>query len=299
MKTITRGDGLPMKHGFIQLQARLLRRGLRRAAQRWRYRRLDLRSMPVLFANSFPKSGTHLLTQVLHGFTRLGPAVNSGLPAIVSFQGDSGWARSMEDILCDLRRLRPGDIAYGHLHAGPEVLSFLGQDGFATYFLMRDPRDVVVSHVHYVTEMAPHHAHHHYYTEVLHNFEQRLQASIMGRSDWSAPFPDVGERFRPYLGWLESSNVLSLRYEDFLHDRSATLGKILDFSVARGFPLDRDRDQAIMILESAIDPQNSPTFRRGSTGGWRDYFTADHKTMFKNVAGELLIQLGYEENHDW
>lgn len=299
MKRTTRGDGFLMNHGFVQLQARLLRRGLRRTGQKWRYRRWDLQGLPVLFANSFPKSGTHLLTQVLHGFTRLGPAVNSGLPAIVSFQGDSGWARSVDQILRDLRRLHPGDIAYGHLHAGPEVVSFLSQPDFATYFLMRDPRDVVVSHVHYVTELAPRHAHYHYYTQVLQNFGQRLEASIMGRPDWSAPFPDVGERFRPYLGWLESSDVLTLRYEDFVNDRSIALGKILDFSISRGFPLEGDRDQAIRILETAIDPQNSPTFRRGITGGWRDHFTADHKAMFKNVAGELLIRLGYEENHDW
>lgn len=288
-----------MNPGFFEIRARLLRRDLRRTAQKWRYRRLDLQGIPVLFANSFPKSGTHLLTQVLHGFTRLGPAVDSGLPAVVSFQGDSGRAHAVSDILRDLKRLNPGDIAYGHLHAAPELVSFLCQDGFATYLIMRDPRDVVVSHVHYVTEMAPRHAHHRYYTEVLQDFDQRLEASILGRPDWSQPFPDVAERFRPYLGWLETGGILTLRYEDFIHDRSAVIGKILDFSIARGFPLHCDRDEAIRILETAINPQNSPTFRRGKTGGWRDQFTAEHKRLFKNVAGELLIQLGYEENHDW
>ena len=288
-----------MNHGFFEIQARLLRRDLRRTAQKWRYRRLDLQGLPVLFANSFPKSGTHLLTQVLRGFTRLGPAVNSGLPAVVSFQGDSGRARGLDDILRDLKRLNPGDIAYGHLHAAPEVVSFLAQDGFATYFLMRDLRDVVVSHVHYVTEMAPQHAHHQYYREVLQDFSQRLEASILGRMDWRQPFPDVGERFRPYLGWLESGGVLTLRYEDFIHDRSAALGKIIDFSVSRGFALHCDRDEAIRILEIAINPHSSPTFRRGGAGGWRDHFTFDHKVMFKKVAGDVLIQLGYEDNYDW
>jgi len=56
---------------------RLLRRHLRRGRQWLRYRHLD---SPVLFGNSFPKSGTHLLTQVLAGFSRFGPVVNSGLP---------------------------------------------------------------------------------------------------------------------------------------------------------------------------------------------------------------------------
>ena len=37
--------------------------------------------------------------------------------------------------------------------------------GLAAYFILRDPRDVVVSHVHYITEMEPNHIHHRYYTE--------------------------------------------------------------------------------------------------------------------------------------
>ncbi len=35
-----------------------------------RWRRLSFTGVPILFANSFPKSGTHLLTQVLQGFPR-------------------------------------------------------------------------------------------------------------------------------------------------------------------------------------------------------------------------------------
>ncbi len=57
----------------------------------------------MLFANSFPKSGTHLLTQALQGFPQLGPAVDSGLPAVVTYEGDTGRTRSTEEILADLR----------------------------------------------------------------------------------------------------------------------------------------------------------------------------------------------------
>jgi hypothetical protein len=143
-----------------------------------RYRRLSLAGLPVLFANSFPKSGTHLLTQVLDGFTRIGPAVNSGLPAVTTFIGESGRQRSESEILRDLRRFQPADIGYGHVHALPGAVKFFNQSGFAAYFILRDPRDVVVSHVHYVAEMKTDHIHHYYFNEVLQTFDKRLCASI-------------------------------------------------------------------------------------------------------------------------
>jgi hypothetical protein len=283
----------------LETQARLARRLFRRARQRWRYRQMSRDGLPILFANSFPKSGTHLLTQVLQGFTRLGPAVESGLPAVVNFEGESGRPRRQEEILADLDRLLPGDIAYGHLHASPAVVEFLGRDGIAHFFILRDPRDVVVSHVHYVTDMAAAHALHRYYTQELHNFDERLRASILGRRDWSEPFPDVRARFEPYLAWLGRPEVLCLHYEDFSRDREASIRRVLDHAVRRGFPLAIPPDQAVTILADSIDPGRSPTFRRGTVGGWRERFSPEHKRLFKDVAGDLLVRLGYEQGEDW
>jgi len=119
--------------------------------------------LPILFSNSFPKSGTHLLTQILAGFTALGPFVDSGLPAIVTYDGKDGRQRTEAEILHDLLRLYAGDIAYGHLHAADQVVEFMSQESVASFFIIRDPRDVLVSHVHYVTDMAPNHILHNYY----------------------------------------------------------------------------------------------------------------------------------------
>lgn len=285
--------------GRIFLAARLLRRTFRRAAQCWRYRRVSLDGVPLLFANSFPKSGTHLLTQILQGFTHIGPAVDSGLPAMVAFEGETGRARPAYRIVRDLERLKPGDIAYGHLHAVPAVLSFLSQPGAAAYFIFRDPRDVVVSHVYYVTEMALHHIHHQFYTQELHSFDERLTTSILGRPGWGDLFPNIRARFEPYLSWLDRADVLALRYEDFLTEQPTMLERVLDHAISRGFPLNCGRPAALQNLASCIRPERSPTFRRGKTGGWREGFTPEHKKLFKELAGDLLIRLGYERDQDW
>jgi hypothetical protein len=276
---------------------KLARRAARRGAAT--LRRGSLAASPVLFANSFPKSGTHLLTQVLQGFTRIAPVADSGLPAIVTFDGPTGQPRPEGAILADLRRLLPGDIAYGHLHARPEIRAALAGEGFCAFFILRDPRDVVVSHVHYVTEMAPNHVHHRYYAEALHTFEERLAASILGRPDLDVPFPDIRGRFEPYLGWLDCPEVLTLRYEDFVSAREATLARVLDHAQSRGLTVKLPRAEALRELQSSINPRKSPTFRSGETGKWREAFTTSHKALFKQVGGDLLVKLGYETREDW
>jgi len=289
----------------IRFQAKLLRRSWRHITQMIRYQRLSLSDVPILFANSFPKSGTHLLTQVLEGFTELGPVVNSGLPAITTFNGWTGGLRSTQEILADLKRLQPADIAYGHLHALQEVRDFICRDGFAPFFILRDPRDVVISHVHYVTDMEQNHVHHHYYAQELHSFEERVKVSISGRPELGSDFPGIAERFKPYLEWIQCPDVMVLRYETFLQEREQTLKDIIHFVVKRGLNLGKKNaeifqiEDAVHILERFINPSRSPTFRQGKVNAWRDEFSQQNKQLFKEVAGDLLIDLGYEENNDW
>jgi len=281
------------------LLPRLIRRQMRRWKVLLRWRRISLAGVPILFANSFPKSGTHLLTQILQGFPAIGPAVDSGLPAVVTFEGSTGRERPADEILIDLERLLPGDIAYGHLHAAPEVAGFLCRDHVAAYFILRDPRDVVVSHVHYVTEMEPDHIHHAYYTAGLTDFDQRLRTSILGLPGEEIPFPDITQRFAPYLGWLEQTQVLSLRFEDLITEQDQALNRVLDHAVQRGFSPAQDRSAAIRALAESIKPSRSPTYRSGKIGGWKEKFSPENKALFKEIAGDLLIRLGYEPDHNW
>jgi sulfotransferase 6B1 len=252
---------------------------------------------PILLGISFPKSGTHLLDQILLGFSRVAPFSRRLHSFYAEYEGESGRKRSPEQAVRWLDSLCAGDIASAHLFARPEAQTRVAAPEFVPYFIFRDPRDVAVSHVFYVTEMEANHVHHAYY-QSLPDFDARLKVSILGRPVSDVEFPDIAGRFAPYLGWLDQPTVMKIHFEDLIHDRAGTLDRIIDHFLAR-VPLQVDRSLLFESLETSINPGKSPTFRSGKTGEWKKHFTDEHKKIFKDVAGDLLIKLGFETDKDW
>jgi len=259
--------------------------------------------LPILLGISFPKSGTHLLDQILPGFSRVAPYAKRLHSFYAEYEGGSGVKHPPEEALHWLDSLRPRDVASAHLFARPEAVARVISPRFIPYFIFRDPRDVVVSHVFYVTGMESQHVHHAHY-QSLPDFDARLTVSILGRPDAGVEFPDIAERFAPYVGWLEQPEVLAIHFEDLIQERARTLNRIVDHFLARvqhliSSPQGTGRQRIVETLESAINPARSPTFRSGKTGEWKKHFTDEHRKIFKEVAGDLLIRLGYEANNDW
>ncbi len=278
--------------------------GLKRA--RWRYRRARvamkygpeaLRQAPMVFGNAMPKSGSHLLTQVLEGLTALGPFVDPGYPPVNRTEGNTPLPR--DTVVAQVEAMRPGDIRYGYLTAEEPFLSLFSQPGRATVFIYRDPRDMLVSHVFYATEMHTGHGMHVYYTQVLASMEERLNAAIAGVSEPGFALSNVRQRYDAYFGWLAHPDVLPLRFEDLIIHRDDTLGRLLDYLENKGFRPTVGRAEAIAVLKNAIAPRRSGTFRKGQPGNWREHFTERNKALFKEVAGDLLVRLGYEEDDHW
>jgi hypothetical protein len=253
--------------------------------------------LPILLGISFPKSGTHLLDQILLGFANVAPYARRLHSFYAEYDGESGVKHAPEQALRWLDSLRTCDVGSAHLFARPEAAARVCSPRFIPFFIYRDPRDVVVSHVFYVTGMEARHVHHAYY-QSLPDFDARLNVSILGRKDTDIEFPNIAERFAPYLDWLNQPEVLTIHFEDLINDRVQTLTRILGHFLAR-VPLQTPRQLILDSLESAINPARSPTFRSGKTGDWKRHFTEEHKGIFKEVAGNLLIRLGYERDDDW
>jgi hypothetical protein len=269
----------------------------RRAAVALRWGPSTLQYTPAVLGNAMPKSGSHLINQVVQGLTGLGPFVNPGFPPVNRDEVNDKLPDA--EVIANLKCMRPGDIGYGYVKARAPFVSVLTQPGRATIFVYRDPRDMLVSHVFYATQMHPGHGMHRYYTETLHTMEERLNAAIQGVDEPGSELSPIRAKYEGYLGWLEQPAVLCLRFEDLILDRAAALGCILDYLVQRGFTPRLPRDQEIAILEQAIAPKRSGTFRKGQPGNWREHFTNDNKASFKQQAGDLLLRLGYEKDYDW
>ena len=257
----------------------------------------ELERMPVVLGNSMPKSGSHLIIQVLQGLTRLGAFVIPGFPPVN--RSEDNRKLSAVAVLANIQRMRSGDIGYGYVHAEQPFLSALTQPGRATVFVFRDPRDVIISHVFYATEMHEEHGMHHYYTKVLTSMEERINAAIQGVEQPGAELNSISAKYADYLAWREQPEVLCLRFEDLILSQEAALGRLLDYLAERGFTPKVSRQLAISAMQSAIQPRRSGTFRKAKPGNWREHFTPANKALFKECAGGLLVQLGYELDENW
>lgn len=283
--------------GVVQQIRRTLRPVGKTVQAIWRWKRLSFHDAPPIFGNSKPKSGSHLLLQILNGFTQIMPYKYVEADPVRTIERE-GRRKTEEEILHQLKRIPQGVIGWGYVEASAENVAFLCKPHRVNYFIYRDPRDMLVSQVFFATDMHEEHGMHDYYKS-LPDFGERLKVAITGidRDGWY--MVSVKQRYASVFEWLQQENVMSIRFEDLINNRAATLHAMLDEVESTGYKIPTPRDEALTILIEAIQPKKSHTFRAGKTGGWREHFTEEHKNLFKDVAGDLLVQLGYEENNNW
>lgn len=262
-----------------------------------RWKQISFGDTPPIFGNSKPKSGSHLLLQILNGFTRIMPYRYVDADPVRTVKKDGG-RRTVDDVLADLKSVPPGVIGWGYVEATQENVAFLCKPDRVNYFIYRDPRDMLVSQVFFATDMHEEHGMHEYYRS-LPDFGERLKAAITGIDRDGLHMVSVKQRYEGVFQWLQQKHVMCIRFEDLIDDRDTTLNAMLDEVERTGYRIPTPREKALSILVEAIQPRKSHTFRSGKTGGWREHFTESHKTLFKDIAGDLLIRLGYEKNNDW
>jgi hypothetical protein len=257
----------------------------------------DFQGLPPVLANSFPKSGTHLLDQIVTG---LPGRRNFG--AFLSSMTSSFQFRERTD--ASVKRFIagtvPGEIVRGHLFYDDAYVANLAERNFVHYIIYRDPRDVVASEAHYLREMNRWHRLHPYFRR-LPSLEDAISLSING---FEPPIPglfhpNVRERFRRYEQWLGHEGCLPIRFEELRSEEMPrVVRRMAEFYAARTTsPLDVDTCVTAMI--AAVAPERSHTFRKGVKGGWREKFTPEDRCRFAEVAGDLLVQLGYETDDSW
>ena len=103
---------------------------------------------------------------------------------------------------------------------------------------------------------------------------------------------------------LLGANYEEVRYEDLLERPEEEVKRLLEFLGA-----DADEQTVSQCVSAASfeklaggrkrGEEAASFFRKGIAGDWKNVFTEQDKQDFKAVAGDLLIELGYEEDSNW
>ncbi|WP_369292740.1 sulfotransferase domain-containing protein [Nocardioides cremeus] len=287
------------KNPFVRKGSAAILRGTKTIALNSGRQRFQTGKYSGLLVNSFPKSGTHLLSQIvgaLPGTQDRGEFIASTPSITMRRKPDSSTARR-------LSRTLDGEVVMGHLFWSEAASSVLQDQGIASYFIYRDPRDVVVSEARYLTYMNKWHRMSRSY-RALPDDDERLMLSILGSRDGSAleDYPDIAARFSHYQGWISDPSTLSMRFEDLRGPALPETVKaiVVHYLERSSGPVLPAKVEAIaQDCMLAIDPRRSHTFRKSEPGGWREHFSSEHIEAFKQVAGDLLVRLNYERDLSW
>jgi hypothetical protein len=246
-----------------------------------------------VLANSIPKAGTHLLKKSLS----LLPGLTSA-DVHLDINLETGYMRRL------LQEAPPGAIVTGHLLHRAEYADMVAAEGYRSVLIVRDPRDVAVSFVHYVTRTPGHYLHERY--EALASDDERLLTTIVGIREQIVPWAehgllDIGALFRAFAPWRDVPHNRVVRFEDLVGpagggDRDVQQRTLL--GLARHLDLPLTAPQARAAGERVFDV-TSPTFRRGLIGAWKEQFKSRHVRAFKEMAGQTLVEWGYEKGPDW
>ncbi len=288
-------QGLRHPNGFVRKGSTFFMQVPKLLAQR-RTHGEEFRSRPPVLANSFPKSGTHLLDQIVEAL----PERRDFGTFLSSFTSSYRYRRrDQTSTLRILGGIVPGEIMRAHMFYSPAASELLTERNVAHYFIYRDPRDVVLSEAHYYRTLNPWHRLHPYFRDAA-SIDDAVTMAIAGLND-RAPalqYVDVASRFAEYEGWLHDANVCCVRFEQLTSpEKDATLRRMAEFYAAKAPTLDIDK--TVERMRSNINPEKSHTFRSGKSAGWKDHFTDEHRRLFKSIAGSLLVRLGYEQDASW
>jgi len=228
--------------------------------------------------------------------------------------------RAAADVIMERDAAREGKMIVGDKSPSSTIHGQAVRDMHAVYpdaklvYIVRDGRDVLISERfrNFVEE-----------SKFLTREDRRIIADL--QTD-SAPFSDgrrsiFTETFirRVAKGWvinlretedearrLFDKNYFGMRYEDLLAMPFNEMSKLWKFL---GVKKTAKALEKTIQAEMSSNPDEEWQAKRnegiasflpkGQAGNWQRLFTEKDKSVFKEVAGELLVRWGYERNIDW
>ena len=272
----------------------------------------------VLF--TMPKTGTHLLRPVLEyltdqnsvsywskevkcskGYLYNKKMMNSLLllPGVIQpyWLHQPIHKNCFISILNDLQN--QGDFLVTHAPYSVEMENILKERNSLVFFLIRDPRDWVISVIRHppisgVDIFGEPIGDHHF---VSLSLDQKIDYILNGTSLYYSAL----ETLNKFLPWTKSSICCPLRFEALLGPRGGSFTEkeqLVEFrKIANALHLDISDELLLTAFEESFGTGN--IFSKGKASTWKEYFKEEHKTKFKELLGDVLIELGYEKDYNW
>lgn len=241
-----------------------------------------------VLVNGSPKTGTTWMVNLIK--------------SIPGYRGIGNFGSEIDKY----HQVSPGDVVHGHHGCTDELLEILNANAIKVILMIRDPRDQQVSRTFHLRR-DPNHAWHENMKSM--SFDDALLACIEGRNSL------IGARTMIELGqsWQVDSDIhIRIYYEKLLEDTHRYFSDVLDF-LDINLPdylinaiVEKNRFSRMTVgkrfWQAPRKPgESDPTshYRKGITGDWKNHFTDAHIASFKRVAGDKLIELGYEQDLNW
>ncbi len=243
---------------------------------------------------SIPKSGTYLLSKCISALTgkkSVPKEKNQKKVPQLSYTPSIDNFYTMINLPID-------QFLRCHLYYSKERVDILNDEKFIKFFIYRDPRDQVVSFAFYMlkekkiwpkaSKMS--------FDDLLLNIITK--SSVFG--DTPPNVKGITQLYEAYLPWIATKDILTIRFEDLVGEdgdgiRETQVNNIKKIAVHLGIDLP---SEAINSIADNLFG-GTTTFRKGKIGAWKKYFKPEHINAFKEIAGTLLIDLGYEKDTNW
>lgn len=214
---------------------------------------------------SIQKCGTHLLAKAIELISKKKLAGEIKVDKIINFR---------------IKKVKKNCFFRSHLPYLKPVADELIKNKYKGFFIYRDPRDQIVSRAYWIQK------------------RQLYKQSISDLID--SLIPSVKNYYYSFLPWTKDDRFCTVKFEDLvgkLGGGDNNLQKIQFRKICKYLNI-RPTPELINYCVQNIYG-GTDTFREGKIGSWKLHFNLDQIKKFKDVAGDLLIELGYEKNLNW
>ncbi|HVX00962.1 MAG TPA: sulfotransferase domain-containing protein [Candidatus Babeliaceae bacterium] len=236
---------------------------------------LQLKPIENIFLSSIPKSGTHLCTRLL------GELVNK------------------EAILYTdkLDPLPQASYYSAHQPYSYDLEQQLRANNFRGILIIRDPRDQIISFIFFIYKYP------NLWPDLtILPFDQLFEYLVTdGSIATKSAIKGLDAYYRTFLLWKKVPDLFYVtRFEDLVGTQgggSLKRQRQEIATIAQHLQVPKTPEETLYIGQAIFG--RTWTFREGQIGSWKKYFTQYHKDIFKEHAGKLLIDMGYETDYNW